>query len=159
LPFTPVDGSGTFGALYGQNYLGNIFASATTNIAGGGGCGNAVNTPCLTTAQFVPSEGASGVINGFGTVGRNSFRGPIYFNTDMALSKEVRIKERYTFQFGVQAYNVFNHVNFDNPEADISNPNFGSSVAVVGPPTSLLGSFVGAGSSPRFVEIKGQFRF
>jgi Carboxypeptidase regulatory-like domain/TonB-dependent Receptor Plug Domain len=52
-----------------------------------------------------------------------------------------------------------NHTNFDQPVADISNPQFGSSIAAVGPPTSLLGSFVGAGSSPRFVEIKGVIRF
>jgi hypothetical protein len=159
LPFTPIDGSSTFGALYGQNYLGNIFASATTNIPGGGGCGNAVNTPCLTTGQFAPSEAVTGVPNGFGTVGRNSFRGPIFFDVDLALMKDIRIKERYTFSFGAQAYNVFNHANFDNPEADIANPNFGHSIESVGPPTSLLGAFVGAGSSPRFVEIKGQFRF
>jgi hypothetical protein len=43
--------------------------------------------------------------------------------------------------------------------ADVSNPEFGSSIAAVGPPTSLLGSFVGAGSSPRFVEMKGMVRF
>jgi hypothetical protein len=43
--------------------------------------------------------------------------------------------------------------------SDISNPQFGSAIAAVGPPTSLLGSFVGAGSSPRFLEIKGVLRF
>ena len=52
-----------------------------------------------------------------------------------------------------------NQHRFDQPVADISNPLFGSSIATVGPPTSLLGAFVGAGSSPRFVEIKGLVRF
>ena len=67
--------------------------------------------------------------------------------------------EHVTFSFGAQAYNIFNHSNFDQPVNDISNPQFGSSIASVGPPTSLLGSFVGAGSSPRFLEIKGLLRF
>jgi len=71
----------------------------------------------------------------------------------------VKIGEHLGFQFGFQAYNALNHTNFDQPVNDISNPNFGSSIAAVGPPTSLLGSFVGAGSSPRFVEIKGTLRF
>jgi hypothetical protein len=92
-------------------------------------------------------------------MGRNSVYGPNFFDVDMALMKEVAVTERVKFSFGAQAYNLFNHVNFDQPVNDISNPQFGSSIATVGPPTSLLGSFVGAGSSPRFLEIKGVVRF
>ena len=98
-------------------------------------------------------------LTGFGTMGRNSVYGPHFFDVDIALTKDIRIKERLMFSFGAQAYNVFNHPNFDQPVNDISNPAFGSSIAEVGPPTSLLGSFVGAGSSPRFIEIKGIVRF
>ncbi|MGA2144202.1 MAG: hypothetical protein ABSH49_04485 [Bryobacteraceae bacterium] len=50
-------------------------------------------------------------------------------------------------------------MNFDQPVNDFLNSHFGSSIAAVVPPTSLLGSFVGAGSSPRFLEIKGVVRF
>jgi hypothetical protein len=92
-------------------------------------------------------------------MGRNSVYGPHFFDVDLALMKDIRIGEHVTFSFGAQAYNAFNHTNFDQPVNDISNPQFGSSIAAVGPPTSLLGSFVGAGSSPRFVEIKGRIRF
>jgi hypothetical protein len=77
----------------------------------------------------------------------------------MSLMKDVRIKENVVFSFGAQAYNLFNHANFDQPVGDIANPLFGSIINTVGPPTSLLGSFVGAGSSPRFVELKGLVRF
>ncbi len=162
LPFTPVDSS-ALGALLGFNY-GNgsfgeaIFASPGTSSLPAS-CNNAVNTPCLTTSQFAPSYAASGVLSGFGTAGRNSLRGPNFFDVDMALMKEVAITERVRFSFGAQAYNLFNRPNFDQPVADIANSQFGYSVAAVGPPTSLLGSFVGAGSSPRFVEIKGVLRF
>jgi hypothetical protein len=92
-------------------------------------------------------------------MGRNSIYGPHFFDVDMALMKDIAITERVKFSFGAQAYNLFNHTNFDQPVNDISNPQFGSSIAAVGPPTSLLGSFVGAGSSPRFVEIKAVVRF
>jgi len=74
--------------------------------------------------------------------------------------KSVRIKERLTFSFGAQAYNIANHPNFDQPTADLANPNFGRITAEVAPPTSILGAFVpGTAASPRFVEIKGVIRF
>jgi hypothetical protein len=137
------------------NYSGAIFASPVTNVPRT--CNNAVNSPCLTAAQFVPA--ANGAPSGFGTMGRNSIYGPHFFDVDIALMKDIAITEHVTFSFGAQAYNAFNHPNFDQPVNDISNPQFGSSIAAVGPPTSLLGSFVGAGSSPRFLEIKGIIRF
>jgi len=44
-----------------------------------------------------------------GNVGRNSYRGPRGFFSDMALSKTFSITERYKAQFRFDAYNVFNH--------------------------------------------------
>jgi hypothetical protein len=154
LPFTVVDNGDLFpllGSFYGANAA--IFASPVASIPGA--CTNAVNSPCLSTSQFAPS----GLLTGFGTGSRNSVYGPHFFDVDLALMKDVRITERVTFTFGAHAYNLFNHPNFDQPVNDISNPNFGLSTAAVGPPTSLLGSFVGAGSSPRFIELKGVVRF
>jgi len=154
LPFTIIDSADT-NNLFSYNYNGAIFATPITNIPGT--CGKAVAAPCFTQPEFAPS----GALTGFGTIGRNSLRGPGFFDVDMALMKDVAITERVTFSFGAHAYNLFNHVNFDQPVNDIGAPSsvFGYSIAAVGPPTSLLGSFVGAGSSPRFVEIKGLVRF
>ncbi len=154
LPFTIIDSNDSNGLLP-YNYNGAIFATPITNTPGN--CGKSVNTACLTQSEFAPS----GALTGFGTIGRNSLRGPGFFDVDMALMKDVAITERVTFSFGAHAYNLFNHVNFDQPLNDIAAPSsvFGYSIAAVGPPTSLLGSFVGAGSSPRFVEIKGLLRF
>lgn len=154
LPFTVIDNS-ALAPLLGLNYDGAIFASPLGNVPHA--CTSAVNSPCLDTSQFAPA--ANGTPAGFGTMGRNSIYGPRFFDVDMALTKDVAITEHVTFSFGAQAYNLFNHANFDQPVNDISNPQFGSSIAAVGPPTSLLGSFVGAGSSPRFLEIKGVVRF
>ncbi|HUI53956.1 MAG TPA: carboxypeptidase-like regulatory domain-containing protein [Bryobacteraceae bacterium] len=154
LPFTVVDTSAE-SALFGLNDSGPIFASPVTNVSRT--CTSAVNSPCLSASQFAPA--ANGAPSGFGTMGRNSIYGPHFFDVDLALMKEINITERVKLSFGAQAYNLFNHTNFDQPVNDISNALFGSSVAAVGPPTSLLGSFVGAGSSPRFLEIKGVVRF
>jgi hypothetical protein len=158
LPFTVIDTSAVaplLGLNYGNGVGTAIFATPVTNVPRT--CSSAVNSPCLTTSQFAPA--ANGAPSGFGTMGRNSIYGPHFFDVDLALMKDIAIGEHVTFSFGAQAYNAFNHVNFDQPVNDISNPQFGSSIAAVGPPTSLLGSFVGAGSSPRFVEIKGRIRF
>jgi hypothetical protein len=156
LPFTVIDGAAA-GALGGYGYLGPVFAAPIGKVPGS--CTNAVNSPCLNTNEFAPSVAVTGVPTGFGTMGRNSMYGPHFFDVDMSLMKQVAITERISFSFGAQAYNVFNHPNFDQPVNDISNPNFGLSTSVVSPPTSILGSFVGAGASPRFLEIRGIVRF
>jgi len=161
LPFTVVDNT-AWGTLSGYNYngiipYGPIFATPLGSVPKS--CTNAVDTPCMTTAQFAPSVAATGVPTGFGTIGRNSVYGPHFFDADVALMKDIALTERVTFSFGVQAYNIFNHPDFDQPVNDISNPQFGSSINVVSPPTSILGSFVGAGASPRFLEIRGMVRF
>jgi len=156
LPFTVYDSS-SLGTLLGYNYgsilPAAIFASPTGSVPAS--CGsNAVNTPCLSTSQFAPSTAVTGFPTGFGTGSRNSIYGPHFFDVDLALMKDIRIKEHVMFSFGAQAYNAFNHTNFDQPVSDIANPNFGRITAAVAPPTSLLGA-----ASPRFVELKGIIRF
>ncbi len=50
----------------------------------------AVNTPCYTASQFLPS----GTATGFGNVARNSFYGPMFFDMDTSLYKDFSITER-----------------------------------------------------------------
>jgi hypothetical protein len=157
LPYSVVDGAAS-GALFSYNYDGTIFASPNGYIPTS--CTNGVNSPCLSTSQFAPNFAQTGVISSFGTMARNQLYGPHFFNVDLSLMKSIRIKERMNFSFGASASNLFNHPNFDNPYGNISNPSiFGSVISTVSPPTSILGAFLGAGGSPRFVEIKGVFRF
>ena len=156
LPFTVVDSSAV-APLTGLNYNGTIFASPTMANFPRSCSGSAVNTPCLTTAMFAPA--ANGAPTGFGTIGRNSIYGPNFWDVDASLMKDFKLTEHVRLSVGAQAFNLFNHPNFDQPVADIANPQFGYSIATVGPPTSLLGSFVGAGSSPRFLEFKGMINF
>jgi len=55
-------------------------------------------------------------VDTFGNVGRNSMRGPRYFDSDLALFKNFTITERARAQFQFQFYNIFNHVNLDKPD-------------------------------------------
>jgi outer membrane receptor protein involved in Fe transport len=50
-----------------------------------------------------------------GNVGRNSVFGPHFFNTDISVQKNFPIKESVYFQFRMDAFNAFNHINFGNP--------------------------------------------
>jgi hypothetical protein len=54
-----------------------------------------------------------------GNSGRNAFRGPRLFNTDLSLSKRFHITEKLSVQFRAEAYNLFNNVNFGNPGANL----------------------------------------
>jgi hypothetical protein len=51
--------------------------------------------------------------------------GPGTSQVDMTLSKAFRIREGYKFEVRVEAYNAFNHLNWDNPIVDFNNANFG----------------------------------
>jgi outer membrane receptor protein involved in Fe transport len=59
---------------------------------------------------------AQPAVDTFGNIGRNSLRGPRYFDTDLSLFKNFNITERAKAQFQFQFYNIFNHVNLNNPD-------------------------------------------
>ncbi|MFN0168199.1 MAG: TonB-dependent receptor [Bryobacteraceae bacterium] len=68
-----------------------------------------------------------------GTGGRNAFRGPRFFNVDMSLVKKFQIGERRAVSFRAEAYNLFNNVNFDAPNANLATPaSFGKIANAVG---------------------------
>lgn len=54
-----------------------------------------------------------------GTIGRNSVFGPHFFNTDLAIMKNFPVKEYVTIQFRMDAFNIFNHINFGTPSGNI----------------------------------------
>jgi hypothetical protein len=63
---------------------------------------------------------------GYGDAPRNSMRGPGRNNWDFELYKDTQINERLKFELRMEAYNVFNHTQFD-PNGIITDLNFGSS--------------------------------
>jgi outer membrane receptor protein involved in Fe transport len=70
----------------------------------------------LSAAGQSSGSWAQPAVDTFGSVGRNTLRGPRYFDTDLALFKNFTITERAKAQFQFQFYNVFNHVNLGNPD-------------------------------------------
>jgi hypothetical protein len=65
------------------------------------------------------SEGAFSrpLVGTFGNVGRNSYYGPHYLDTDLSISKSIPIKESLNLQFRADFFNVFNHVNLGQPNS------------------------------------------
>jgi hypothetical protein len=71
----------------------------------------------------------------FGNTGRNSFRGPRYFDVDMSIVKRFKIWETHTITFRAEGYNLFNNANFANPGVSLTTPaTFGKVSAIVGQP-------------------------
>lgn len=162
MPFTVIDSNAT-AALNANNYGGpaglggGLFANVTA--PGPTSCGaSAVDTPCFGASQFGPSLAAP---TQFGNQARNQYRGPGFFDTDLAVMKTFKIPrwESAKVSVGAQFFNLLNHPNFDQPVNDIANPQFGMSILAVGPPTSILGSFLGGDASPRIIQLKAQFVF
>ncbi|MGA9551388.1 MAG: hypothetical protein WBR30_04005, partial [Candidatus Sulfotelmatobacter sp.] len=67
----------------------------------------------------------------FGTLGRNTFRGPAYYDFDFALIKTTPIGhresglERVDLQFRAELFNLFNIVNMGLPANTIEGTGFG----------------------------------
>ncbi|HET9131764.1 MAG TPA: TonB-dependent receptor, partial [Terriglobia bacterium] len=60
-----------------------------------------------------------------GNVMRRYFSGPGILNSDMALLKNTKIRETENLQFRAEAFNVFNHAQFNNPSGDVNNTGGG----------------------------------
>jgi hypothetical protein len=73
--------------------------------------------------------------NSIGTAGRNTFRGPGYWNVDMSLAKNFRFTDRMRLEFRGEAYNLTNTPQFDDPNVAITNrANFGRITTMNGGP-------------------------
>jgi hypothetical protein len=157
LPFSVVDGA-TSAFLRTNNFSTSPPYVVFANVAGPTSTTQSCNSgasvnPCLNIAGFATPTSLT--VN----QGRNSFRGPDYFNTDLTIMKYTKITEKANLGVGFQFFNLFNHPNFDQPVNDIANPSFGMIQRTVSTPTSLLGSFLGGDASPRLIQLKAEVKF
>lgn len=161
LPFTVVDG-GDSSVLSANGYGGTLYAnySGTAMPSCGAGAATFNGTPCLSTSVFSPVINSAGA-GSFGNTSRNEFRGPGYTDMDFSLMKYTKIPHTESMRLGIgaQAFNVFNHENFANPISNVSSENFGRILSGVGPPTSIMGAFLGGDDSPRLLQITAKLTF
>jgi hypothetical protein len=106
--------------------------------------------PYFNTALFVP-EGCidaactgGAAIGAVGNANRRFFHGPGIANWDMALLKETTITEGKILEFRFEAFNIFNHAQFQNPGGTLGTSSFGQ---------------VTAANDPRLMQVALKFRF
>jgi hypothetical protein len=112
-------------------------------------------TSCLTAAQFTTTA----TQRDYGNTAPNMFRGTGYFDTDLQVTKNIPIRERAKFGFGLQIYNLFNHPNFASPSGSVTSAALGTISSTVVPPTSIYGSFQSGTVSGRVIVVVGKFTF
>jgi Carboxypeptidase regulatory-like domain/TonB dependent receptor len=118
-PFTvallsEIDNSGTGRSILG---FGN---NDRPNVVGNPELSNPTTAQWFNTAAFAfPAPGT------FGNTGRNILEGPGFQNVNMSLLKNTRFNERVNLQFRAEAFNLFNHPNFNLPDNFLGSPTFG----------------------------------
>ncbi|MGH9903432.1 MAG: hypothetical protein ACRD68_16620, partial [Pyrinomonadaceae bacterium] len=75
-----------------------------------------------TSAGITTVTNQAGQTVSFGNLGRNTFRGPSIFNTDMSVFKNTAITEGLRMQLGLEFFNVFNHTNLTVPNNNSNDP-------------------------------------
>jgi hypothetical protein len=97
------------------------------NPYGPGACGN--TAPCVDYIN--PNSFALPALGGFGNTGKASLRFPGQATWDMGFFKDFPVHERLRFEFRAEFFNIFNRVNFQQPNQSnqvdtVSNGGFGS---------------------------------
>jgi hypothetical protein len=118
-PFTvallsEIDNSGT-----GRSILG-FGANDRPNLVGNPELSNPTTGQWFNTSAFAfPAPGT------FGNAGRNILDGPGFQNVNISLMKNTPLGERLNLQFRAEAFNLFNHPNFNLPDNFLGSPTFG----------------------------------
>ena len=96
---------------------------------------------------FDASQFSLPALGTMGNARRRFFSGPGMENLDATVSREVRLGENRSFEFRVEAFNVFNHAQFfgaSTVEGNISSGTFGDAVGAM---------------PPRLMQVAARFRF
>jgi hypothetical protein len=99
-----------------------------------------------TSVFRVPTVGS------FGDMSKTTLTGPGINNWDIAVFKNIPIKERFKFQFRAEFYNAFNHTQFSTFD---STARFDATGAQINP---QFGQYTAA-RDPRLVQLSIRVQF
>ncbi len=121
---------GNFTAQSGAPFTVNI-SSDQANIGSGpaqrpNSAGNPNDGPKNPQEWFDTAVFSLPALYTFGTAPRNAVIGPGLLEFDLSLQKDIRLSEAVKLQFRTEAYNLFNHPNFNIPNRTAFTANFGS---------------------------------
>ena len=110
----------------------DIIPGVPLTLPGGGHNG----LPLINIAAFqAPPVDANGFFTRFGNEGNGVIRALPSWQVDLALMKDTKLTERVAMQFGVQAFNIFNHVQLGDP--GVLTLNYAPGATVGGAVTNL----------------------
>ncbi len=112
-------------------------------------CGDANDMgTCVPGPTIFPSDAqvvANPALATYGTVPRNSLRGPGITNFDLAISKTTDlVREKLKLELRFEFFNIFNIVEFSNPDTNILSSTFGQ---------------IQTTADPRIIQIAARFTF
>jgi hypothetical protein len=87
----------------------------------------------LVQNYFNVSAFSTNAIGTFGNSGKNILRGPRYFDADMGLLKNFPISESSSLQFRAEFFNLFNNVNFNQPNNLLGTTSFSKLTSAADP--------------------------
>jgi hypothetical protein len=87
----------------------------------------------LISKFFDTSLFVQNAVGTYGNTGKNVLLGPRFFNTDLGVTKSIRVKERVGVQFRAEFFNVFNNVNFRLPNSRLTSSSFGTITSAYDP--------------------------
>jgi len=112
------------------------------NVGGGTQRPNVVGNPSLphrtVTEFFNVNAFQIAAPYSYGNAGRDSLRGPDFWNVDFSLFRNFDFIERLRLQFRGEFFNIFNHANFMNPGSRLGNPGFGTITSAYNPRQAQL---------------------
>jgi hypothetical protein len=116
---------------------------------------NCLGTPHTGNFYFGPASFCGADFGTFGNTGRDSFHGPGLNVTNLALMKDILVKEQMRFELRLETSNTFNHVNFNNPQS-----GFGSGGSATNVSSGTLGRITSDSAiGPRLVQLAAKFYF
>jgi len=135
-PLTAVDGRNA----YRPNLLGPAVAAHRTIDSDGfpqyfnvTSFGTPLLSPGSNTTYTCPAPAGAPQDCNFGDMPRNAVSGPDYWDVDMGLSKDFALTEKSHIQLRAEAFNLFNHTNFSDPNTSVpdtggqlTSTNFGT---------------------------------
>jgi len=91
-------------------------------------------------------------LGSFGTMSKTLLRGPGINNWDIAVFKNIPIKERFKFQFRAELYNALNHTQFSGYDSTARFDASGNQI------NGQFGQFTAA-RDPRLIQLSVRVQF
>jgi hypothetical protein len=134
--FAPIrDGAGNIIGNSGCDYNADGTARDRPDVPSFGDSRSGLSNDDFLNGIFQASDFPTPAPGVQGRLGRNTFRGPRYFNVDFALLRSVTMPavggKRGEVQLRLETFNLFNTTNLELPQSNLASPQFGRSTGAL----------------------------